>query len=154
MVKTECQNLKKIIDSDLENVDLIVEMLKYEEALTRSDIGQTMYKNKFNKSITSLFVEKALNRMTLFNFGFNTSDENVEMYRTIYKKHKDNKLVTDSVYYMRNNKCLWYKMPLLTLGYTILNCNLFDKSQKLTSLFDIYSETKSEYMVLTPFSLT
>lgn len=149
---------KEFTKHDLDNKQLIIKMLKYEEYISKSDFGQSLYKNIFNNPLTSLTVEYALNRLTLAQFGFNTNDENVAMYRTIFKTYYTSPFdydeeVISSVHYMRENKCVYYKSPVLKLGEKIPNCALYNLDSSLTSLYDII-DCKMDNTVICAFSLT
>jgi hypothetical protein len=111
--------------------DLVIKMLKYEEQLTKSQEGQDLYRNRLNNPFVSLTVEKILNRMVLSHFGFDTTDENVEMYRTIFRMYFQSPFnydaeVIGSVHYMRENKCVFYRLPPLQIGDIIPDCDLYE----------------------------
>jgi len=160
MGKKDTDNTKPFTMNDVKNKQLVIQMLKYEEQLTKSEYGQSLYKNTLNKPLISLNIEKALNRLVLSYFGFNTSDLNVETYRTIFRTYYNSpndydKDVLDSVHYMRENKCVYYKSPPLQLGDKIPNCDLYEIDGKTkTTLYDVINKTKSDYTLIEAFSLS
>jgi hypothetical protein len=104
-------------------------MLKYEDKLFLSDIGQN-FLNEYGSNTTSLEGSKSLQRKTLNNFGFESRDLDLENYRSIfhhyYKSFEDyDKEILDSVYYMRENKCLYYKSKPLEKNQIIPNVNIY-----------------------------
>lgn len=142
------------------NRELVIKMLKHEEQITRSEYGQSMYKNSFNNPFISLTVEKALNRKVLSDFGFDTSDESVECYRTIFKEYfrspdDYDKEVIESVHYMRENKCVFYKYPPMKIGQRIPNVGLYQIDGKTkTTLYDAIGHPRPDYTVFAAFSLS
>jgi hypothetical protein len=142
------------------NKDLVMKMLKHEEEITKGTFGQDMYRNSFNDPFISLSVEKALNRQTLSDFGFDTSDESVQMYRTIFKtyfKSPDDydREVINSVHYMRENKCVFYKHPSMKLGQRIPNVDLYRlDGETKTTLYDAIGHPRPEHTIFAAFSLS
>lgn len=160
MGKHDNKPLKKFTPDDVNNRELVIQMLKYEEELTKSDEGQSLYKNKLNCPLRTLTVEKILNRMTLTKFDFSNEDDDVETYRTIFKTYYkspddyDNEVIS-SVHYMRENKCVYYKTPPLKLGEKIPDCKLFNlDGTTQTTLHDIINKRNAKYTVVAAFSLT
>ncbi len=160
MGKSKIINAKPFTIYDVKNKQLVIKMLNYEEHITKSDNGQGLYKNTLNMPLTSLNVEKILNRQTLMNFGFDTTDESVEMYRTIFKNYYNSptdydKEVLNAVHYMRENKCVYYKSPIINVGDVIPNCEIYELDGKTkTSLHDIINKNKSTYTLIESFSLS
>ncbi len=140
--------------------NLVINMLKYEESFTKSDKGQNMYRNTLNNPLVSLTVEKTINRIVLQKFGFDTSDNSVSNYRTIFKtyfKSPNNydKDVIESVHYMRENKCVFYTAPVLKIGDIIPNCGLFElDGETKTTLFDTIRKENANHTVIAAFSLS
>ena len=115
--------------------DLVIKMLVYEEKIATSEWGQARYRNPLNKPRISLEVEYMFNRKTLSYFGFDTSDQSLQNYRTIFKTYFHSpddydKEVIESSYYMRNNRCVFYKGPILEVGDIIPDCSLFNLDGK------------------------
>ena len=159
MGKIDTISLKPFTKQDVLNKELVIKMLNYEEALTKSDYGQSLYKNTLNRPLISLTIEKSLNRATLSQFGFNTDTDSVEMYRTIFKTYYRSatdydKDVLDSVHYMRENKCVYYKNEPLEIGEKIPDCNLYNLDGKTkTTLYDAINKD-SDYTLVAAFSLS
>jgi hypothetical protein len=160
MGKKDVISLKKFTQTDVLNKNMVIEMLTYEEQLTKSEYGKELYSNTLNKPLISLNVEKTLNRLTLTQFGFNTSDESVENYRTIFKTYfksptNYDKDVIHSVHYMRENKCVYYTNPPLNIGDKIPNCSLYNlDGETKTTLHDIINKKNAKYTVIAAFSLS
>lgn len=150
---------KPFLIENIKDKQLVIKMLNYEEQLTKSDYGQSLYKNVLNMPLVSLTVEKAINRLTLSYFGFDTSDQSVEMYRTIFKtyfKSPDNydKDVINAVHYMRENKCVFYKKPILKTGSVAPNCSLLNiDGITETTLYNVINKN-AEYNIVAAFSLS
>lgn len=139
---------------------LVIKMLEFEEEFSKSAKGQMMYKNPLNKPYTSLVVEKAINRITLDKFKFDTSDESVENYRKIFRTYYRSpddydKDVINSVHYMRENKCVFYKKPVINVGEKIPNCELVERDGKTkTTLYDAIKKEDGHHTVFAAFSLS
>lgn len=146
--------------NDIHNKKLVIQMLKFEEHFTKSKEGQALYANKLNRPLVSLDIEHSINRIVLDHFDFDTSDKSVENYRTIFKtyfKSPDDydKEVINSVHYMRENKCVFYKNPIIEIGQKIPNCELTElDGQKKTTLYDAIKKEAGEYTVFAAFSLS
>lgn len=163
MGKQQIRNVKPFTMSNVKNKSLVIDMLKFEEAFTKSDQGQSFYKNPFNRPYVSLDILYTINRIVLDKFDFDTSDKSVENYRTIFKTYfisPDNydKDVIQSVHYMRENKCIFYKHPPIKIGQKIPNCELTGLDGKTkTSLHDVILSPdggKGDYTVFAAFSLS
>ena len=81
-------------------------MLQCEEKLATSDAGQEHYKSVQN-STESLVCEKSVQRDTLNRFGFNTTDESLEVYRSIFPTYYNSPMDYDedviAVFKKKNN---------------------------------------------------
>ena len=126
---------------------LVISMLKFEDALGKSDEAKIMYRTKLNLSTQSLTVVYAMHRQTLDHFGFDTSDESVQNYRTIFKTYYNTPTdyddeVLSSVYYMKNNKCVYYAKPQINIGNKLTNCDLFTLNDTPVKLFDVIEKEK------------
>ena len=150
--------LKLFTINDVKNKELVIKMLNYEEQISKGDTGQSLYKNTLNLPLVSLNVEKTLNRLTLMHFGFDTTDESVEMYRSIFKNYYNSandydKDVLSAVHYMRENKCVYYTKPIINVGDVIPNTELYElNGMTKTSLYDVIN--KSNYTLIQSFSLS
>lgn len=124
-------NIRGFTHTDVLSRDLVINMLRYEDSIGRSEVGQNMYKNLFNEPRVSLNVEKALNRMTLSKFNFDTSEESLANYRTVFRTYYkgpndyDHEVI-NSVYYMRNNRCVFYTEPKISVGDKIPDCTVYE----------------------------
>ncbi len=151
---------RPFLPDDVANKDLVIAMLKKEESLVRSEFGQAVYSNPLNRPLISLNVEKSFNRLTLSQFGFDTSDTSVANYRTIfghyYKSPTDfDKEVLDSVHYMRENKCVYYKANPLIKGQLIPDCRLYNLDGETTvGLHDLILREAKTHTVIAAFSLS
>lgn len=160
MGRKDPNKTKPFTHNDVKNRDLVIKMLKFEEQYTKSEAGQSLYGDILNDPMISLTVEKMINRITLEHFDFDTDDENVETYRTIfrnyYKSSTDyDKEVLDSVHYMRENKCVYYNHKPLNIGDTIPDCNLLKINGKdVTSIYNEIKDKNYKYTLLAAFSLS
>lgn len=156
MGKQKINNLNPFTINDVKNKQLVIQMLNYEEQLTKSDYGQSLYKNTLNKPLISLTIEYAINRLVLAYFEFDTTDASVAMYRTIFKTYYKSPNdydadVLNAVHYMRENKCVYYKMPVLQIGDKIPDCVLYNLNGTETTLYDI---PKASHTLIGAFSLS
>ena len=127
--------------------NLVIKMLQYEEQLATSDYGQQRYKDPLNRRSLSLDNEYAFNRMTLTHFGYNNDEQSVQNYRNIFRTYFRNpedydQEVINSSYYMRGNRCVYYRTLPLTIGKRIPNCPLYNLDGKGTT--DLYSAIGSD----------
>lgn len=151
---------KPFTHDNVSNRKLVIKMLKHEEQITKGEYGQSMYRNVYNKPFISLHVEKALNRKVLADFGFDTSETSVEMYRTIFKTYfktpkQYDREVIESVHYMRENKCVFYENPPMKIGEIVPNVVLFRMDGKTeTTLHDVIGYPRPHYTIYAAFSLS
>lgn len=141
------------------NRDLVIKMLSYEEEYTRSKEGQALYRDKLNRPRISLDVEKKINRHVLIHFKFDSTNDSLEMYRSIFKNYYQSPTqydaeVLNSVHYMRNNKCVYYDKPIIQIGDTIPNCRLFETNGQETTLYDVIDKENSHRTFFAAFSLS
>lgn len=132
---------------DVQDRDLVVAMLRHEEALARSDAGQDRYRNVFNDPNRSLTVEKSFQRATLAAFGYDTSDAGVAAYRSIFRTyfHSPDSYdagVIASSYYMRNNRCVFYTSQELAVGEVVPNVPLLHVDGSCTTLYEQLDPTQ------------
>lgn len=145
-------------EEHIHNRELVIQMLRYEERLIRSEEGQARYRNPYNRARVSLDNEYAFNRMTLAHFHFNTTDENVANYRKIFRTYfrspiDYDKDVIESSHYMRNNRCVFYTAPALKPGDQIPDCRLYHLDGATTSSLHELVQDSAKTMVCA-FSLS
>jgi len=104
-------------------------MLNFEDKLYFSNEGQQIILD--NNNLVSLEGSKIIQRITLNNFGFESKDYDLDIYRKIfsyyYKSSIDyDKEILNSVYYMRENRCLYYTSPKINVGDIIPDITIFD----------------------------
>lgn len=146
---------------DVNNEELVTKMLLWEQDLMKSDEGQSRYKNELNNPYISLTNEYAFNRQTLSQFGFDTTDSSVENYRNIFKTYfrspdDYNHNVINSSYYMKNNRCIYYRSPIINIGDKIPNVSLFTSDGTIeTTVYDaIHENGGSNITVIAAFSMS
>jgi hypothetical protein len=137
--------------------DLVIRMLKYEDQYGKSEDGQIHYKTKLNFPTQSLMVIYSFHKQTLDHFGFDTSDESIKNYRSIFRTYYKSpvdydKDVLSSVYYMRANKCVYYNSPIVKVGDKLTNCNLLTTNGTKTNLFDVLAQHKYNNAIIGAFS--
>lgn len=136
---------------------LVIAMLKYEDELARSKQGQNHYKAQLNLPMQSLMVVYSFHKQTLDHFDFDTSDQSVQNYRTIFSTYYNSPTdydaeVLSSVHYMRANKCVYYESLKLNVGDKMINCNLLSLNGENVKLFDILAKHKYEHVIVASFS--
>lgn len=122
-------NLISFDETHIGDKNLILKMLKYEDELFLSEQGQQFLAD-YGKNTKSLEGSKSIQRITLNNFGFKSTEQDLKKYRTIFHHYYKSSLdydpdILNSVYYMRENKCLYYKTKPLELGVQIPNVNIY-----------------------------
>ena len=121
------KDLKPFTTDGIQDRDLVIQMLKYEDSLIHGSLAAELYTTDFYRPRVSLDTEHTLNRATLKQFGFDASDDRVANYRKIfshyYRSPTDyDKQVMNSVTYMRENKLLYYTKPIINIGDIIPDC--------------------------------
>lgn len=160
MGKKSIGNSKPFTTENVKDKELVIKMLQYEEQYAKSENGQALYRNSLNNPLISLTVEKTLNRITLSEFNFNTDDDSVETFRTIFKTYfrssdDYDKDVIGASYYMRGNKCMFYKNKDIEIGEIIPNCKLSHINGTTQSdLYDIIKKENANYTLIGAFSLS
>lgn len=152
-------NLISFDETHIRDRDLILRMLKYEDKLFLSNQGQK-FLQEYGENTTSLEGSKSIQRMTLNNFGFESTEHDLKKYRTIFHYYYVNSLnydadILNSVYYMRENKCLYYKSKPIELGIQIPNTNVYGLDG--TTQYDLHQLIRSKNYsktILAAFSLS
>lgn len=141
------------------NKELVVKMLTYEDAYGKSEEAMKIYTSKLSHPHT-LFPIYVIHKKVLTDFGFDTSDESVTNYRKIfsvfYKSPTEyDRDVINSVYYMKNNKCMFYKKPMPKVGDKITDCSILNLDGSSTTLFNaLHSISNAEYYFMCSFSMS
>jgi hypothetical protein len=157
MGKTELVEYKPFTLEDVKNRNLVIKMLKYEDTIIHGEIGKQIYGDPSYKPRTSLFSQFSIHRLVLSKFGFTTSNNDVKNYRSIflnYYQSPDNydQEVLSSVTYMRENKCVYYKQPIIQIGDQLPNCRLYELDGKTeTNLYEKFGQDFN-YMFIGGFS--
>jgi len=136
---------------------LVIKMLQFEDSYTKQPETQELYKSKLNMTGVSLNIIYAVHRYVLNHFDFNTSDESVEIYRSIFRNYYKSPTdydeeVLSSVFYMKANKCVYYKTPEIKIGDKMQNCNILHLDGTKTTLFDVLSKEQFKYGFVGGFS--
>ena len=158
-MKLELENTIPFTLNDIKNKDLVIEMLKEETKISFDNDYQDKYHDKFFRPYISLDINLLIVRVVLNKFGFNTSDESIENYRSIFKYYYKNPNeydydVIQSSHYMKNNRVLFYKTKPLNIDDTIPNVNLLNLDSTKTNLYDIINQNKSDYTIIASFSMS
>jgi hypothetical protein len=122
----------------LQDRELIMRMLKHEDKLFFSH-GQEMYRNELYDPSYSLTPQLAMQRLTLQQFGFDTSDDSLAIYRQIVQQYwksanEYDAEVLDCVVYLRENKLLRYKSPQVVIGDIAKDVPLLNLNGSATTL--------------------
>jgi len=133
-------------EETIKNRQLILEMLKWEDQFYFSPQGQSIL-SSFGDPTTSLDGMKAIQRLTLTHYNFNSSDQSLASYRRIfyhyYKDHNDyDHDIINSVYYLRENRILYYISPQLNIGDKIPDVTLYTIDGKEMSLYSIINDVR------------
>ena len=151
----EATKLVPFTKEHLNDRNLIIKMLKWEDKTLLGEEGQCVYRNKYNKHLQPHF---AVQRQVLRHFGFDPCDESLKNYREIFRTYYNgpedyDKEVLDSVVYMRENRCVYYTSPIIDNGDILPDCRLFCLDGKTeTSIHKILDEGGYQSCVVGAFS--
>jgi hypothetical protein len=100
----------------------IIEMLSYEEKVKYSDEIQEIYSSQYiNK--TPLNIDIEIQCHVLQNFGFTSTQKDLEEYWKIPKKYWNDNEVKNSIFYMRYNI---FEYSQIKKGESIPKCRLIN----------------------------
>lgn len=128
------------------NRDLILKMLKAEEQLYMSKLGQEHILN--HGGLSSLDNVKTLQRQILKEFKFNPSNTSLDNYRTIiqtyYRSPDDyDQEIMSSVVYLRENRLLYYKTSKPEIRQTYIDLPVYDRgSERKLYISDLIKQAK------------
>ena len=140
--------LKAFGPSDLEDRELVLRMLRHEDAIHYSELGQDIHRNPYNGSLVSLAPRRIVERMVLTHFGFTTDEESLTLYTQIFRHYCDagkglDEEIMNSVYYLRHNLCLRFRSPELKVGDRLPNCTTLLDLQGNPSSADLHTLVKA-----------
>ncbi len=153
------KNLISFDESHIKNKELILKMLKFEDELFLSEQGQ-QFLNDYGNNILSLEGSKSIQRKTLNYFGFESKNSDLKNYRRIFHNYFKSSTnfdsdVMNSVFYMRENRCLYYKSPQLEINEIIPNIGIYDLDGKTQyELHELIRSKKFNKTFLAAFSLS
>ena len=138
-------------EQTLQNRDLIISMLRYEDQIILDEVGKKIYADPSYEVSDSLFSEFVIHRIVLSKFGFDTSDESVLNYRKIFKTYYESprsfdREVMQSVAYMRENKCVYYTEKDINVDDLINDCRLYDLDGNVTSIMESLGDFKLAFV--------
>ncbi len=141
---------KKLTSFSLEHLqdrNLILRMLKYEDDTYKGKYGQDVFKQNEEILISQLIIQ----RHVLKYFNFNSDNISLENYRKIceYYYHGPtdyDEEIMNSVLYLRENRCLYYTTPSLHVNDTYPNCDIYNLDG--TTKTDLYKEMQGYDKVL------
>ena len=127
----------------LNDKQLMVQMLQYEDSIIHSEFGQDIYRNKFNESLTSLTPQRIIQRIVLKHFGFTNTEVDIELYRQVFKTYYKSPTnydadIMSAVTYLRENLCLYYTTSPLVIGDVVPNVNIYS-IHDVSTMVDLYS---------------
>ena len=136
---------------------LVLKMLRYEDALMLGPEGAAIYGDPTIPHLSSLETFYILHRATLAAHGFSTTDADVENYRKIFSHyyrspHDYDAEIIGAVAYMRENKCVFYKSPPITIGDKAPDVPLQTIAGIHTSLYKVLAENHHEHVFVGAFS--
>lgn len=149
----------KFAQNDIKNRDLILKMLHDEDEYYLSTEGQNIIKDLGRANVFSLNAPKTIQRKILEKYGFESDEESLATYRTIFQYYYNSPLdydkdILSSVYYMRENRLLYYTSKKLGVDDIIPNTELLEINGDSKSLFDILDEEPNKITILAAFSLS
>ena len=131
MGKTETTTTRPFTMKDVSDRELVLRMLRHEDAIILGEQGAKIYRDPLNLPRVSLHPEFTIHRKVLTDHGFDTSDESVANYRRIFRHYYRSPTdydaeILSSVVYMRENKCVYYTRPPITVGDRLPDSRLYD----------------------------
>lgn len=139
-------NLIDFTENHIKDRYLIISMLKYEDSLMLGDTARHIYNSGTFELFNNLETMYVLHRLTLNHFNFSSDDKSVDNYRKIFSYYfrspDDYDFgVINSVAYMRENRCIFYKEEKLNRGDVIPNVDLFQLDGKTqVKLYDMINK--------------
>lgn len=140
--------------SHIEDRDLVLRLLRYEDALFLSPAGQAVFANPAMSNIFSLEAGKTIQRATLCAHGFSATDASVAAYRTIFRRWSEDPEILRAVFYLRENRCLYYTSPEIRMGDVVPDSPLLELSSDTTSVHSVLAEQLSARTILAAFSVS
>ena len=143
--------------SDVLDRDKVIAMLKYEDSLFLGPKGQALFKDTSFNHLTDLESYYTFHRATLSAFGFQTTEQDVLTYRTIFQNyykgpHTYDAEVLSSVCYMRENKCVYYDAPEILVDDVAPDTRLATLEGVPTTLHAILDTLPHKYVFVGAFS--
>ncbi len=143
--------------ADVHNRDLVLAMLRYEDSLFLGPRGQHLFKDASFEHLSNLETYYTFHRATLAKYGFQTTDKDVEMYRTIFRTYYNSPTeydaeVLNAVCYMRENKCVYYKDPTPSVGDPAPDVALATLEGAPTTLHATLASLPHKYVFVGAFS--
>jgi hypothetical protein len=134
--------------------NLIIQLLQCEDEFSKSAEAIEMMRSFGKHDLKPIY---AMHRFALSMHGFNTSDQSVENYRKIFKTYfrspdDYDRQVIDSVHYMRSNKCVFYKSPLINIGDQMIDVPLIQLDGTETTLFNVLKTKQFQHAFVGGFS--
>ena len=141
-------------DTHVKNRNLVLVMLRYEDSLF---LGSQLFKDTSFEHLTDLEAYYTFHRATLAQYGFSTTDKDVETYRTIFLNYYTSPTeydaeVLNAVCYMRENKCVYYTDPAPIVGDPAPDVALATLDGNPTTLHTILKALPHKYVFVGAFS--
>jgi len=128
-------------EEHINNKKLVVQMLKYEDSIILGDEGKSIYQDETYDHFTTLEAKDTFNRIALNHFNFKTTDDDVINYRKIFLNYYRSPFdydadVINSVAYMRENRCVFYKGRDYNINDTFEDVSILTTSKTSVNLLD------------------
>lgn len=121
------KKLRVFAATDVADRSLMMLMLKFEDNLFFARHKQEGVDASWEHFTTRKF-QLSNQRKTMIHFGFEPSDESIETYHTIVDRYQNDLDVLSKVYYLRENRLLYYRSQALSVGDTAPLFSIFDVS--------------------------
>ncbi len=150
-------NLKPFSEENIQNKDLILNMLKYEDSIILGNVSKEIFNNDSYELFSSLETTYIFHRLALNKFGFSSNDSDVANYRKIfgyYYKSPDeyDHDIMNSVAYMRENRCVYYTEPKLEKGDYLPDIELYELDGKTKINLHDKINRNNNYTIIGAFS--
>jgi hypothetical protein len=143
--------------ADVLDRSMVIAMLRHEDTLFLGPKGQALFTDGTFEHLTDLEGYYTFHRVTLSAFGFQTTERDVRMYRTIFSNYYRGPSdfdaeVLSSVCYMRENKCVYYNDPPVNIGDDAPDARLVTLDGTPTTLQSVLGALPHKYVFVGAFS--
>jgi len=140
------EGLRPFTQEDLHNRELVLKMLRAEDQLFMSELGQEHLTN--HGGLYSLEGNKVLQREILKQHGFTYDDDSLHYYRSVIHEYYNSPTdydedVMNSVVYLRENRLLYYTTPKPQPGDSFIDVDLLTLNKNKVKLSSLLTKPRT-----------